>query len=135
MDKTLLDLAAESVFCSDSIETRYAESSSSKRTLGTAIVSLVTVPLAALWWVMPTEWRGDLHKSLGLLIPISALTVFNIGISQNKSSQAESFEAAYKMKCNYCRDDERCQSLYGPEWDCVEGECMERVAEEDDDNS
>ncbi len=135
MDKTLLDLAPESVFCSDSIETRYAESTQAKKALGAAVVALITTPLAILWWVLPNEWRGELPKSLGLLIPVSALTVFNIGISQNESSQAESFEAAYKMKCNYCRDDERCQSLYGPEWDCVEGECMERVEEEDDDNS
>lgn len=135
MDKTLLDLAAESVFCSDSIETRYAESTQTKKALGAAVVALISTPLAILWWMLPNEWRGDLPKSLGLLIPASALTFFHIGVSQNEPSQAESFEAAYKMKCNYCRDDERCQSLYGPEWDCVEGECMERVEEEDDDNS
>jgi hypothetical protein len=135
MDKTLLDLAAESVFCSDSFETRFAETSATKRTLGMAVVALITAPVAALWWFLPEEWRGSLPKSAGLLVPISALTMFNVGINQNESSQAESFEAAYKMKCNYCRDDERCQSLYGPEWDCVEGECMERIEEEDEDNS
>jgi len=135
MDKTLLDLAAESVFCSDSIETRYAESTQAKKALGAAVVALVSAPLAILWWMLPNEWRGDLPKALGLLIPITSLSVFTIGINHNESSQAESFEAAYKMKCNYCRDDERCQSLYGPEWDCVEGECMERVEEEDEDNS
>lgn len=135
MDKTLLDLAAESVFCSDSIETRYAESTQAKKALGAAVVALVTAPLALAWWMLPTQWRGDLPKALGLLIPFTSLSVFYAGITHNESSQAESFEAAYKMKCNYCRDDERCQSLYGPEWDCVEGECMERVEEEDDDNS
>lgn len=130
MDKALLELASESVFCSESSEIRYAESIDSNTKISLALATLVTVPFAILWWLAPPVYRGDLPKSLGLLIPVAGISTAFITVNSVTDSKSESFEAAYKIKCNHCMDDERCQTLYGHDWECVDGDCMEMIDEE-----
>tara|TARA_B100001778_G_C18578528_1_gene626237 strand:+ start:39 stop:446 length:408 start_codon:yes stop_codon:yes gene_type:complete len=135
MEEALLDLAAESVFCSEPVENRLAESLSASTTLVLATVGLFTSIFSVLWWNLPAQTRGDLPKWAGLVFPIFGVTAGYLGTESSNISAAETFEAAYKMKCNYCMDDERCESLYGIGWECVEGECMETADDDDEEDN
>ena len=132
MDKGLLELAAESVFCGESVDTRFAESIRGSTKVAVALATFVSIPFTVIWWLAPNKTRGGLPKSLGLVLPVAMGSAAYLGAEGSRDNKSESFEAAYRMKCNYCVDDERCQSLYGSDWECVEGECMEMVEDEED---
>ena len=135
MDKNLLELASEAVFCSEPAEIRYAESMTSRNKLVLAGIGLFSSIFSLMWWYAPEQFRGGLSRGLGLIFPVSTMTAGYIGLSSKEDANAETFEAAYKMKCNYCMDDERCEALYGKGWECVDGECMEVSDDgEEDDN-
>lgn len=131
MNQDLLDLAAESVFCSESVETRMAESLTTG--LSVFLSALVGAGVGLMWWAVPSKSRGHLPKSLSLLFPAVTALAGWAGAESKRTQNAETFAAAYDMKCYRCDDDERCQSLYGTDYECVEGRCMDVSEEEEDD--
>ena len=133
MDKALLDLASESVFCSEPATTRFAETIKSSTLLAMAMGGTILGGAALFYYSLPERYNNLVpDAALLALLPIGMGAGY-LGAESKKDKNSESFELAYSMKCNYCSDDERCQNLYGPEWECVDGKCMEIVEEEDDD--
>ena len=133
MDKALLDLASESVFCSEPATTRFAETIKSSTLLAMAVGGTILGTAAILYYSLPKRYNALVPvPALVALLPLG-VGIGYLGAESKKDKNSESFELAYSMKCNYCSDDERCQNLYGPEWECVDGKCMEIVEEEDDD--
>ena len=133
MDKALLDLASESVFCSEPATTRFAETIKSSTLLAMAMGGTILGGAALFYYSLPERFNKVPVSALWALPPLG-VGIGYLGAENKKDKNSESFELAYSMKCNYCSDDERCQNLYGPEWECVDGKCMEIVEEEDDDD-
>jgi hypothetical protein len=132
MDKALLDLASESVFCSEPATTRFAETIKGSTLLAMAMGGTILGGAALFYYSLPERFNKVPVTALLALPPIG-VGIGYYGAVGKKDKNSESFELAYSMKCNYCSDDERCQNLYGPGWECVDGKCMEIVEEEDDD--
>mgnify|MGYP003627938947 CR=1 FL=1 len=133
MDKALLDLASESVFCSEPATIRFAETIKSSTLLAMAMGGTILGTAAFLYYSLPKRFNKVPVSALWALPPLG-VGIGYLGAENKKDKNSESFELAYSMKCNYCSDDERCQNLYGPEWECVDGKCMEIVEEENDDD-
>ena len=132
MDKALLDLASESVFCSEPATIRFAETIKSSTLLAMAMGGTILGTAAFLYYSLPKRFNKVPVSALWALPPLG-VGIGYLGAENKKDKNSESFELAYSMKCNYCSDDERCQNLYGPERERVDGKCMEIVEEEDDD--
>lgn len=134
MDKALLDLASESVFCSEPATTRFAETIKSSTLFAMAMGGTILGSIALAYYSLPERYNNLVpNAALLALLPIGMGAGY-LGAESKKDKNSESFELAYSMKCNYCSDDERCQNLYGPEWECVDGKCMEIVEEENDED-
>ena len=129
MDKALLDLASESVFCSEPATIRFAETIKSSTLLAMAMGGTILGTAAFLYYSLPKRFNKVPVSALWALPPLG-VGIGYLGAENKKDKNSES----YSMKCNYCSDDERCQNLYGPEWECVDGKCMEIVEEENDDD-
>ena len=64
MDKNLLELASEAVFCSEPAEIRYAQSMSSRNKLVLAGIGLFSGIFSLMWWYAPEQFRGGLTVDL-----------------------------------------------------------------------
>ena len=86
MDKNLLELASETVFCSEPAEIRYAESMTSRNKLVLAGIGLFSGIFSLMWWYAPEQFRGGLSRGLGLIFPVSTMTAGYIGLSSKEDA-------------------------------------------------